>query len=309
MITTVTLNAAIDKTYYVDRFELGKVTRVPKMHALPGGKGINVARVIHLLGESSLATGFIAGSNGRFIEKKLTEQGISHDFVTIEGESRICLNIIDRSSGESTEILEQGPTAAQMDQTAMEAKVKELAERSGILCFSGSLLAGVPTDFYARLIATAKSAGAKVFLDTSGDALLAGIEAVPYFIKPNEDEVAKIIGHPLEKESDLYDSVQGLMERGIACVVVSLGENGSLAGVEGQLYRVKAPRIEAVNTVGCGDSFVAGMAVGVARGLPVEECLRLATASGSANALTEEAGNVRLDDVQRLIAEVSIELL
>ncbi|GIP33901.1 1-phosphofructokinase [Paenibacillus sp. J2TS4] len=307
MITTVTLNAAIDKTYYVDHFATGTMTRVPKMHAFPGGKGINVARVAHLLGEPSLATGFVAGSNGQFIEKELAKQGIGHDFVSIEGESRICLNIIDRSTGASTEVLEQGPCAASGDLEAMAAKVGELAARSRIVSFSGSLLQGVPSDFYARLIDTAKAAGAKVFLDTSGDALLEGIQALPYFIKPNEDEVAKIIGRKLEKESDLYESILDLIRGGIACVAVSLGEKGSIAGFEGQLYRIRAPRIEAVNTVGCGDSFVAGMAVGMSRGQSLEECLRLATASGTANALMEEAGNVRPADVERLLSEVIIE--
>lgn len=306
MITTITLNAAIDKTYYLPSFQPGKVSRVATVHAFPGGKGLNVARVAHLLGEPVLASGFVGGHNGEFIRQELDKQGIRHDFVTVEGESRLCLNIIDETSRTSTELLEPGPVITDDHIEAMKRKVRQLAAASSIVAFSGSIPKGAPAAIYAELAAIAKAEGARVFLDTSGDPLLEGIKAQPYLIKPNEEEVAKLIGRPPERESDLYDSVRRLMEQGIECVVVSLGAAGSLAGIRGELYRVTAPSLDAVNTVGCGDAFVAGMAVAVSRGKNAEEALRLATAAGSANALTEQAGNVRLHDVQRFLHEVAI---
>ncbi len=309
MITTVTLNAAIDKTYFVEGFELGKVSRIGQLISYPGGKGVNVARVAHLLGGSVQATGFVGGSNGQFIERELEKQGIRSGFVRVEGESRLCLNIIDSANHLSTELLEPGPEISELQAEEMKRRIRELAAGSGIVAMSGSLPKGLSSSFYAELIGIVREEGALAILDASGDALLHGIQAKPFMIKPNEQEVEKLLGKKLEQESDLYDSIHQLMRDGITCIVVSLGANGCVAGYDGSLYRVHAPRIEPVNTVGCGDSFVAGMAVSLRRGDSIEDALRLATATGTANALMAEAGNVRLEDVARLQLEVEIEAI
>lgn len=309
LITTVTLNAAIDKTYMMETFPLGKVSRVAEMISVPGGKGINVARVAGQLGGAVKATGFVGGSNGDYIVKQLTKAGIANDFVEVDGESRLCLNMIDKSTGTSTELLEPGPIPSASHIEAMKEKVKELAAKSAIVAFSGSLPKGVPATLYAELVEIAKAQGAKPFLDTSGDALIEGVRAKPFFIKPNEDEIDKLLGRKPERETELYSAVMRLTEQGIGCVVVSLGANGSLAGSGGKLYRIRAPRIEAVNPVGSGDSFVAGMAVALASGEPIEQALRLATASGTANALNAQAGHVIPEDVRRLLAQVRIETI
>lgn len=300
MITTVTLNAAIDKTYYVPAMVNNDVIRVKRMYALPGGKGINVARVVQLLGLPVTATGMIGGSNGIFIERELTKQLIAHDFVHVEGESRICLNIMDESNGGSTEILESGPTISQDNVEAMKRKVQELAQRSRIVIFSGSLPNGAEAGLYAELIQLSKLAGADVFLDTSGAVLVEGIKSVPYLIKPNKDEVAALLGKPVEEEAELYPLIHQYMNQGITCVVVTLGPIGSLVGMNGVLYRVTAPRVVALNSVGSGDSFIAGMAIAVYRGYTDEQCLRFATATGTANALTNTAGSLDPDEVDRL---------
>jgi tagatose 6-phosphate kinase len=306
-LATVTLNAAIDKTYFMDEFPLGKVSRVRELRSFPGGKGVNVARVAHLLGESVTATGFAAGFNGSALTAGLDGQGIPHDFVRIEGESRLCLSMIDKN-GTITELLEPGPIVQSDDLARMNAKVKELAARSSIVSFSGSPVQGAPADVYTGLIETAKREGARVLLDTSGAALSEGIKAKPWLIKPNEHEVAQLAGGQTPaSEEELGAVIRSVMERGIACVIVSLGAEGSLAGWEGQLYRVRAPRIEPVNTVGCGDAFLAGVAAGLLRGYEPVECLRLATASGTANALMQEAGNIRQEDVERFRSQVQIE--
>ncbi|WP_282940957.1 1-phosphofructokinase family hexose kinase [Paenibacillus sp. RC67] len=316
MITTVTLNAAIDKTYYLSSFPLGRVSRVRRMFAEPGGKGINVARVIHQLGYPVTATGFLGGYNGEWIRNALVKQGISNDFVQIEGESRLCLNMLDEETGVSTEVLEGG---AEIPLEAMEqlvVTVKRLAAQSKIVCFSGSLPGGVPNGFYAELIAIVKEAGALAFLDTSGASLRSGIEAIPYFTKPNEDEIVQLLGTQteLDMSKDIADVQQALKEqlislnnKGIPTVTVSLGSQGSLTSVEGAVFRAKAPLIEVVNTVGCGDAYVAGMAIATARELPAEKRIAYATAVGSANALTEKAGYVNNPDVERLIANVAVE--
>ncbi|RKN85024.1 1-phosphofructokinase [Paenibacillus ginsengarvi] len=310
LLTTVTLNAAIDKTYVMESFPLGKVSRVAEMISVPGGKGINVARVAKQLGGAVKATGFVGGSNGQFIVNEMTKAGLDNDFVAVDGESRLCLNMIDKSTGTSTEVLEQGTVLTAAAIEAMKAKVKQLAAESAIVAFSGSLPKGAPSSLYAELIGIAKAEGAKTFLDTSGDALVEGVRANPFFIKPNEDEIEKLLGgRKPERESDLHDGVKQLMEMGIGCVVVTLGASGSLAGYDDRLYRIRAPRIEAVNPVGSGDSFVAGMAVALAAGRSIEQALRLATAAGTANALNAQAGHVVEADIDRLLEQVQIEAI
>ncbi|WP_240761995.1 1-phosphofructokinase [Paenibacillus thalictri] len=308
IITTVTMNAAIDKTYYVPRFPLGKVTRVSGMIADAGGKGINVARVASLLGAQVTASGFAGGSNGRFIESELAKLGIAHDFVHVEGESRLCLNIMDEEAGTSTELLEPGPTVPQEQYEQLKMTVKQLAGRSRVLCFSGSMPAGVPVESYAELVAIARQAGATVLLDASGEALVRGITAAPFMIKPNEDEAAVLLGGPLDAGgSECRQQLARLAAAGIACVIVSLGADGAVALWDNRLYRIRVPRISAVNTVGSGDAFTAGFAVALAEGRAPEECLRLAAAAGSANALQRRAGWIDVSDVRSLAEQIAVE--
>jgi tagatose 6-phosphate kinase len=312
MITTVTLNAAIDKTYYLPSFSLSQVTRVRRMFAEPGGKGLNVARVIRQLGYPVTATGIVGGNNGRFIENALSVQEIAHDFIRIEDESRLCLNFIDESSGASTEVLEQGPVVPEYAWMSFKTKLAQLAGRSRVVCFSGSLPQGIPYDGYAQLVRIVKQAGALAFLDTSGEALIQGSAAHPNFIKPNEYEIATLLesmGSPTAglKLGDALKCLQSAA--GIPNITVSLGAEGSITCFEQTLFRVNAPKLQAVNTVGCGDSFVAGMAAATLEGLPIEQCLQWATAAAAANALTDRAGYVNMQDVNFLKEQINVEQL
>ncbi|MCJ8010917.1 1-phosphofructokinase [Paenibacillus sp. KQZ6P-2] len=310
MITTVTLNAAIDKTYYLPSFPMGKVSRVQRFHAAPGGKGINVAKVVAQLGVPVTATGFVGGMNGEIIKQMLTQMEIAHDFISVEGESRICLNILDEANGTSTELLEPGPTVNDAALKEMEVRIGELASRSKIVCFSGSLPAGVPKDFYVKLVSIAKEAGAYVILDASGDALRFGLEAKPDMIKPNEDEVAALLGIEVTDEDALQKAVETLLQKyEMDRISVSLGGAGSLTASKGSSYRVTTPKVEVVSTVGCGDSFVAGMAVSLARNLPLEEGLAMASAAGTSNAMTDQAGLIELEEFEQLRKQVQIDRL
>ncbi|MGG4395069.1 1-phosphofructokinase [Paenibacillus thiaminolyticus] len=308
MITTVTLNAAIDKTYIVSGFALDKLYRVEQMTATAGGKGINVARVIHALGEEVTASGFAAGFHGQMILHKLNEEGIPADFVHVEGESRVCLNILDPGRGTQTELLEQGPAVTLINLDAMRDKVGTLAARSTHIVFSGSLPQGCPPALYAELIEIARRAGAIPILDTSGAALEEGVKSAPALIKPNEHEVGKLTGGGADaSEDEVMPAIRRLMDAGIEQVVISLGARGALAGVRGALYRVTLPAVEAINPVGSGDSMVAGLVVADKRGLSAEDGLTLGAACGTANALMPSAGHVRLDDVESLRTQIQVE--
>ncbi|MDK8182697.1 1-phosphofructokinase [Paenibacillus sp. UMB4589-SE434] len=309
MITTVTMNAAIDKTYVTSQFQPNQLYRIQNMHACAGGKGINVARVIRTLKEDVTASGIVAGYNGMFIQEQLFQEGINHDFISVDGESRICLNVIDPLSGTQTELLEQGPVLNESTQEAMKTKISMLARRSSHVILSGSLPQGCHPTFYANCIKLIQDAGAVPVLDASGDALLAGVEAKPLLIKPNEHEVLRLTGGTTADEHSLIEAIARLMEQGVLNVVVSLGGQGAIAGLNHRIYRVTIPKVDVVNTVGCGDSMLAGIVVADKRGLPPIDQLRMGAACGTANALMPAAGLVRLEDIGSLMKQVEVTLI
>ncbi|MBW5445580.1 hexose kinase [Cohnella sp. CFH 77786] len=312
-ITTVTLNAAVDKTYFVPALTPGKANRVSRMIAQPGGKGINVARVAHLLGENVVATGIVGGSAGRFIETELTKHGLRHQFVQAEsGESRVCLNVIPDSGG-PVELLEPGLETRPEDYGRLALTLERLAETSSVIVLSGSIPSGGPSEIYREILGRLKPFGVPVLLDTSGAALKHGLAASPppFLIKPNEEEIAQLTGASAisANEPELASAAAALVRQGIRYVAVSLGDRGSLvAGTDGT-YRVESYPVKAVNTVGCGDAFLAGAAVGLHRGLPETEWFKLASACGASNALHLSAGWVDPAQVDAYAEAVRVERL
>ena len=235
----------------------------------------------------------LGGKSGDFIADRLEDYGIRQDFVRVAGETRSCLAIIT-DDGVQTEILEPGPQVSGAELEIFRQKYNELLEAADIIVASGSVPRGVPTDFYARLIQEARAAAKPFLLDTSGELLRQGIAARPFFIKPNRDEIEALTGRRITTEAETAAEVRRFLEQGISLAVVSLGAQGSIAGYEGRLYRVTVPKIEAVNPVGSGDSYVAGIAAGLARGLAVEDVLKLAAACGTANAMSK--GKIFIND-------------
>lgn len=309
MITTVTLNAAVDKTYYVDKVVAGKVHRVAGQISEPGGKGNNVAKIIKLLGGEVTASGFIAGSTGRFINNRLQEYGISTSFVSVAGESRTCLNIIDESSRTSTELLEQGPEIDTISLDKFKQRLYELSLASKYVVLSGSLPLGVPASTYSELIHMVQSTNARVYLDASGPALGEGLQARPHFVKPNEEEIKQWAGKGTMSDGEIVDAAARLAAEGIRQVCVTLGARGTIAFIDGVGYRAIPPYVEALNKVGCGDSFVAGMVFGEEQGESAVQRLRIATAAACSNALSSKAGYFNNDVFKMYLHQVKIDVL
>ncbi|MCI3922279.1 1-phosphofructokinase family hexose kinase [Paenibacillus sp. TRM 82003] len=305
-VATVTLNAAIDKSYMVPSFVLGRAARIREMNVYPGGKGINVARGVRQLGESAVALGFVAGCNGSYIRQSLTEQGIAHDFVDIPGESRLCLNIL-HDDGLSTELIEPGPSVDGAALARLERRVRRAAELAAVVVISGSVLEGTPRDYYERLIRLVREAGAAAYVDASGAALAAAVEAKPDFVKPNEAEMAALLERPASSEAELAAGARALVRRGVGMAAVTLGAAGAFVFVPGTAYRVRVPRLDVVSAVGCGDAFVAGMAVGLLRRLPNAERIRLAAAAACANALHREAGRIDASTLKRMLPLIEVD--
>lgn len=306
MIVTVTANAAIDKRYVVENNLTGQVNRVKSCVATAGGKGLNVSRVAVLAGAEVIATGFLGGYSGKFIHEKIQDQGIISDFVWCEGESRSCINIWDENARTQTEFLEPGFTVREQDVEQMIEKFKALLCKADMITISGSVPKGTDQTLYIKMLEEAAKAGKKVILDTSGKLLEQCVEARPYMIKPNMDEIRMLTGKKLENRDELLDAAEMLHKKGIEIVVISRGKEGSIISCKEGVFEAKVPKIDAVNTVGCGDSMIAGFAIGLEKNLPIEETIRLASAISAANALRMETGYFLKEDLEDLLPQISI---
>ena len=306
MILTVTLNAAIDKRYVVEGFRIGEVNRVKECTYVPGGKGLNVSKPASIYGAEVVATGFAGGHAGAYIEDALKPFGIRSAFYHVDAESRSCINIWDEVNQVQTEFLEPGFTLTEEDFAGFEAKFRQLVQEAKVVAMSGSVPKGLDGTAYQRLVKIVKEAGIPVILDTSGKLLEMGIEAIPTMIKPNIDEIRMLTGKRCDDISEIIEAARAIHERGVKIVAVSLGADGSLAVGDDGIFRARVPKIDAVNTVGCGDSMIAGFALGLSKGLPLEETLRLASAISAAAAMREETGFFVMEDMEKLLPQIEI---
>lgn len=310
MITTVTLNASIDKIYTIaSELAVGEVQRVATVIDNAGGKGLNCARAVATCGERVMATGFVGGHNGAYLCERLDADGVSHDFVRTEQETRCCLNVIEPNR-RSTELLEPGRPVTEEDVNAIERKVRALAATSDVVTLNGSAPAGCGEDIYRRLVAAVHEAGARAILDTSGKLLVGSLDAKPDMIKPNTDEIRAILGRKPESIDEVVAAAREVREHhGVGQVVVSLGGDGAVMSCAEGEFRGVAPKIEVVNTVGSGDTMVGAFAVAMARGLAPAEQLRFAMACASANCLTPSTGNFEMATAQGLMDGTVVEKL
>lgn len=306
MITTVTLNPSVDKHYDIlDEIEIGKVIRVDNCSNTAGGKGLNVARSIHILGEKVVATGFLGGYHGAYIKRLLKEEGIEQQFIDIQNETRNCINIVN-SKGQSIEFLEQGAEVLDTEQKKFFELFDSLVQQSDVITLSGSISKGMSDDIYRKCIDKIKSHQKISILDTSGNALREGIKSCPTVVKPNREELEKLLNQKLVTEADVIMAAKRLYQEGISYVVISCGSEGAFLICEKGVYYGQAPNIQVVNTVGCGDTMVGALAVGFQKTMPVEERLRYSIAVSCANALHEKTGFFEKNVCDILLNQVNI---
>ena len=306
MIAAFTLNVSIDRRYVVANSAMNKVNRVTECVYTAGGKGLNVARVIHAMGEKVVAGGIAGGDAGRYILRRLDEEGIAHRFTQASGESRSCINICDTVTGTQTEYLEPGAFVTDEEQERFFQDYEAILTDCSVITLSGSLPKGMPADTYARLIERARAAGRKVLLDTSGASLTAAIASKPSFIKPNEDEIGLLTDCDINDDAQLAQAALKMHQDGIEYVVVSMGSRGALLACKEGVFRGKPPVIKAVNTVGCGDSMTAAFAVAIERGLSAEEAMRLAIGVSCASALNAGTGGFAQADYDSVAPGVEV---
>ena len=306
MILTVTLNAAIDKRYVVDNFKTGEVNRVKECTYVPGGKGLNVSKPASIYGAEVVATGFVGGHAGAYIEDALKPFGIKSAFYHVGAESRSCINIWDEINQVQTEFLEPGFTLTDEDFAGFEEEFRGLVKETKVVAMSGSVPKGLDGTAYQRLVKIVKDAGIPVILDTSGRLLEMGIEAAPTMIKPNIDEIRMLTGKHCDDIQDIINAAKEIHAKGVEIVAVSLGGDGSIVVGDEGIFRARVPKIDAVNTVGCGDSMIAGFALGLSKELSLPETLKLASAISAAAAMREETGFFVMEDMEKLLPQIEI---
>ncbi len=307
MILTVTLNSSIDKLYLLPTTCPETVMRVKEVHNSAGGKGLNVSRVAAKLGEKVTAMGFVGGYNGQYLESLITDPRIQSAFTHVKAETRCCINCWDLSTNRSTEYLEPGAPVTPEDVDRFFADLDEQLPEADVVAVSGSAPKGVPMDAYGEIIRRCRKAGKPVLIDTSGERLALAAAEKPFFIKPNTDEILQLLPDPAERSGDPVSLAEKLHLSGIDCAVLSMGADGAVMACETGVFRGIPPEITPKNTVGCGDSMVAGFAVGFTRKLPWTECFRMALAVSAANALSLYTGDFDEADYAAMYAGTVIE--
>ncbi len=304
MILTVTLNPAIDIRYNFDNLEKNKINRVENGNRTPGGKGLNVSRVIKRLGGDIIATGFLGGNNGKWIEGILTLKGIENKFYPIMDETRVCLALIDKNG--QTEILERGPKISEKEQNYFLDNLEKNLSHIEIVCCSGSLPDGLEKNFYNKILKICNKKNIKVILDTSGVSLEKSLKEKPYLIKPNLEELENILKKRLYSDFEIIVACKKLKKFGAENILVTLGENGGIFVGE-EIYKIEIPKFENVkNSVGSGDSTIAGIAFSLSRKKTLKDSLRYGIACGISNALSYETGDVDINFIEKIVENIKI---
>jgi len=299
----------LDRAVAVDDLSVGGLVKVKEVNYIPGGKGINVGKVLKLLGADVAATGLSGGVYGEYLERSLKREGIQNHFVKISGDTRENTTIIDVGSRTETHLLEPGPSVSQEEVAKFIEVFSGMVGKSEFAIVSGSLPPGVPEDIYAQLIHEANERGVKSVLDAKGVALKLGLEAKPFLAKPNRAELEEISGKKLTSYEEIAPAARELVERGIKMVIVSLGKDGMVLVNKNDVWKAIPPGTSVVNSVGSGDALLAGFLFSYSNEGNVEDAIRLGMACGVANCLKPVAGAFGIEEVERFQNGITVSKL
>ena len=309
MILTVTLNAAVARTLVVPSLTVGHRHRAPESRTLAGGKGVNVARSLRTLDVPVLAAGFAGGRNGDAIRDGLSEAAIPFDLVEIEGHSRTSTAIIDPMAGTQTEINEYGPEVTQAEAKEFSRRLEHLMEYATAVVFAGSVPPNLDESFLVDLVRRARERGLYTVVDSPPSVLRAALKANPSLVSPNQNEAESVAGFDFIEEGDFPLGVSRLVELGALGACITSPEGLSYLSTDNGAVSARAPRVEAVSTVGSGDAYLAGLLAGLLhRNLASAEALRLAAGCAAANAETLGAGLFEARRAEELAGSVEVEV-
>lgn len=309
MIVSFTPNPAVDKTLVVRGLRHGAQNRADESHIDPGGKGVNVSRMVHRLGHPTVALAVVGGHMGRLLAAALGEEGVPAHFVVTGGETRLNVVLVDPDASSSTRVWDRGPVADPGVTGEFLALARRWTAGASVFVAGGTLLPGMPDDLHATALAEASRAGARTILDADGDALRRGLAGRPYLIKPNAREAGALLGREVTGEAEAIAAARELLDLGPEAVVLSMGASGCILVERRRVVRAVPPAVPYRSAVGSGDSLVAGLAVAMARGDDLVVGLRLGSAAGAATATTVGTHLGERADVERLAPLVRIETI
>jgi tagatose 6-phosphate kinase len=264
------------------------------------GKSVNVAKVLKVLCEQPVATGFLGGDRGNFLRVTLAEKGIESDFVTVSSQTRQCVTVIDKSAGTHTELVEESQPVKSVDFDKLMTVIRRRVRECRAVVMSGTIVTGGPAGFYFDCTQLAEDVGALSVVDAQGAALIEALKAKPGLVKPNRSELAATVGRELKGDASVMKAMRELCERGAQRTVITAGMEPTLAFDGKNFWRINVPRIKPVNPIGSGDAFTAGLVSRLIRGDDLGEATRWGSATGAANALSRLPGEIRPADVKRL---------
>lgn len=310
MILSITANPSVDISYNIENLKIDDVNRVELVNKDAGGKGIHVSYVLNELGEKVINSGFVGGKLGEFIEKRLDERKISHDFIKLEDETRNCIAIIH--DNKQTEILEKGPKIGLEKEKEFLDHLEKLSKNIEIINISGSLPKGLDASFYQKIIKFAKENKIFVSLDTSGNTLKEIVkgEIKPDLIKPNETEIKDIIEKEFpENEEEIRKIFDKYPLKDIPYVIISQGKDGAIFKIKNKIYKAKVPKVKAINPVGSGDSTLAGALSAIYNKEDDEDFIKKSMTCGLLNVLNEEIAHININDFDKYKEKIEIKEL
>ncbi|PTI14990.1 1-phosphofructokinase [Staphylococcus warneri] len=303
MIYTVTFNPSIDYVMFVDDFKIDGLNRAQDTNKFAGGKGINVSRVLKTLGVDSTALGFAGGFPGDFIAQTLKDSDIHTDFIQVDEDTRINVKL---KTGQETEVNAQGPNVTEAQFQSLLNQIKETSDKDTVIV-AGSVPKSIPSDAYAQIAKITRQTGAQLVVDAEKDLVETVLEYQPLFIKPNKDELEVMFNTSVKNDEDVIKYAKQILEKGAQSVIVSLGGDGAIYVDHQQSIKAVNPTGEVINTVGSGDSTVAGMVAGLATGLSVQDAFKQAVASGTATAF--DADLATKEAIENIKSQVTISVL
>lgn len=308
-ILCITPNPAIDRTMVLPRLVPGGVHRSYRVVVDAGGKGVNVARAVQILGGRAICAGFLGGLSGERLARLAAAEGFDAAWTVIADETRTCVILATEDGQDATVLNENGPSVTPQEWENFHADIVAALSRCDLVCASGSLPADSPPAALAQLIRSVEQAGTPIWVDTSGAALHAALDAAPSMIKVNQHEMADVFGTPVESAADAVTVAGHLRARGIRNVAITLGRNGAVLATAEGAWWAQPPHVAAISAVGSGDSFFAGLATAAGRGEPWDVTLRWAVAAGTANTLSPGGGRFRRDEFDEILRQIGMERL
>lgn len=306
MIVTLTPNPVLDHTLTVPRIEFDDVLRAASTRADWGGKGFNVSRALKALGTDSVAMAFAGGDTGQRLARGLQSLGIDTDFVQVAGETRTNVVIVDATTGRHIKVNEAGPVIARSEYEQLLQRVRQRAQPGDLWVLAGSLPPGLPASFYAEVIELLQAAGARAFLDASGEPLRLGCTARPALIKPNAVEAQEITGQRIDSPQDALVAADPFLASGIELVALSMAAAGLVLVASGQAVWAKPPAVSVSNPTGAGDSLLAGVVWALQAGLPLADVARWGVATGTASAMRDGVSVGSRAEVEAVLDQVEV---